>query len=330
MKKVLIVFLMIFSVVNANAQMGDLNRLKNKAKKTRSKKEKKEESNDSQTISNSSVENDREKEKNTAELQSIEHDFKNMMRVVSSFMSSPNVNSTSWMLDYKKFADAKKAYADLNIVSDIVIGRMDTINDYFDNYLPNEFATIKLKKIAKSELVSAFDENIWKVNPQRGIKQIEYVLKDFLQDYYEKSKDSSWINDLTEIILKKKEELIEYRDGDEFKANIENAHKEKISSVFPSKSVLNDASIKATVTKNHSLEGGKIQKIIIASDWIVEKESSMIPVKKYVRIEVVTIKDGACYLNFGTVFRDYEGGGSYGSKKLSFYSDVKEMNCTNY
>lgn len=316
MKKIIVLLSVVALAFNANAQLGKLKKLKNKVESTKTDPE-------SSSTSSGSVISTKSSE--------LEQELKGMMFKINAFKNDVDLNSSTWMLKYSRLEAAKETFASIKNPNAEIVAYMDSINDYFDNYIPNEFAAMKQKQITEIWLKYAFDENEWKVNPERGIKQIDYELKGFLEEYYEKSKDSVWINELTELLKKQKAMLLEYKDGGEFTANKNAAHEKKIAKVIPNESGMEDASVNSTVKKYHNLESGEIQKIIItSSDWLIEKNSGGLPLSKYVHVEVITIIDGSCYLNRGKVYRDYEGGGKYGNKKLSFYFAVYEMSCSNY
>ncbi|MFK7785179.1 MAG: hypothetical protein AB8B56_08685 [Crocinitomicaceae bacterium] len=244
------------------------------------------------------------------------------------FREKGDANSTSSMIEYAKYVKWKDAY-NAQVNKDVVAEKyIADLEDYFDNYLPNEFSQ-KLKEYYSNQ--QYFKEDYWRDEPQRAIERIEYVLENKSVEAYKTfSRHGSWIDDVNKMLVDHKAKLVDYKDNGEYAAYKEKKRREKADKVFPSKSAMNDASIISVVKKKHNVtNSGTIKKIIITSDWYVKKNDFGLPIEKSVEVEVITTMDGECYLNRGSVFRTYEGGGTYGAKKLSFYRSSSLMNCKN-
>jgi len=90
-----------------------------------------------------------------------------------------------------------------------------------------------------------------------------------------------------------------------------------------------EAKAKAKVEK---LEQCVVKKVVITGkDWYVAKNDFGIPLDKSIPVEVAFTKDGKCYLLYGYMVRDYEGGGIYEADPYFSYSygSWDEMFCEN-
>ncbi|MBL4703821.1 MAG: hypothetical protein JKY54_04830, partial [Flavobacteriales bacterium] len=126
------------------------------------------------------------------------------------------------------------------------------------------------------------------------------------------------------------EEIISSGRGEKHKAAF---WKSVADEVRMSKAGMKDSGLESYVKTEFKKEGvGTVIKVkIISTRWDVSKNHIDIPIAKYLNFEVVYKKsDGTCHLvKTVQITRDYQGGGKYGSKKVTVYPSTHEMNCAN-
>jgi hypothetical protein len=119
---------------------------------------------------------------------------------------------------------------------------------------------------------------------------------------------------------------------DYFNKAHEKAVHEQLNLVRPGKSGMTDASCTAAARKGYADKNGQVVRVILTSSkWNITKNGLDIPKHMWVETDVV-FKDenGKCWLHKGgTVYRDYLGGGSYGTVYYRHNYDEIEMLCEN-
>lgn len=232
------------------------------------------------------------------------------------------------LVNYAEYKELNEAFGAQSNKDATTTGYVENLEDYFNNYIPNVYSKELKDEFLKNNY---FDDAYWMKYPKTAISEIDSDLGGDLEEFKPFSKQTEWIDETIQMLKEQKLKVIDYKDNGGLEAFKAKGIKDKADKVFPSKSVSNDAAVIGVVKKSHSVEhSGAIQKVIIISDWYIKKNEIGIPLEKYILVEVITKKDGECFLNSGRVFRTYEGGGSYGNKKLSFYSDSDLMNCANF
>lgn len=215
-----------------------------------------------------------------------------------------------------------KEYADLD-------GYITILDEHFNKTYPS-FATPLRDYLIKERLSNAFSEENWKGTPKTCIKNINYQLEDF-EELYSRAVDAAWVDGIKKELEVRKGELQTYIDSGAFDTYMKEEYQKKVDARRMDKPGKNDASLIAIIKKNHNEgEYGAIKRAIITgNDWSVEKNSWGLPIEKFIRVQVVTTKDGVCDIRNGRLFKEYEGGGTYGSIKLSHYGFAGEINCAN-
>lgn len=215
-----------------------------------------------------------------------------------------------------------KDYADIN-------GYIATLEEHYNTTFPS-YADEFTNYLKTERLKRSYSEDDWKETPKSCIKSINYQLDKF-EDLYSRTNDASWVDAIKKELETRKGELQEYIDSGAFDKYLAEEYQKKVDARRMEKPGRTDASLIALVKKKHNVgEYGTIKRVIIRdSDWSVEKNGLGIPLEKYIRVQVCTVKDGVCDLRYGRLFKTYEGGGSYGNTKLSHYGSPLEINCAN-
>ena len=215
-----------------------------------------------------------------------------------------------------------KNYADIN-------GYIATLEEHYNTTFPS-FSDELTTYLKTERLKRAYSEADWKETPKTCIKNINYQLEKF-DNLYSRTNDASWVDAIKKDLETRKGELQEYIDSGAFDKYLAEEYQKKVDARRMSKPGKTDASLTAIVKKNHNVgEYGTLKKVVITgNDWSVEKNGLGIPLEKYIRIQVCTVKDGVCDIRDGRLFKTYEGGGTYGNTKLSHYGNTREINCAN-
>lgn len=201
---------------------------------------------------------------------------------------------------------------------------------YFDDFFPNSVVP-ELKKYIKEK--SYFDSTKWMKDSDVAdiaIKDLQRAFDYHLTNAASLSRNDDWIQEIKQMYANQKQKIMDYKNNGGMAAYKEKEMLEKADKVMPTKSIHNDPEIVAFVKKAHKPDYyGAIQKVIVVTDWKIEKDKLNRPIEKYKAVEIITKKDGKCYLITSTVYMEHEGGGKYGVKKLSRYLDPQLMNCNN-
>ena len=123
--------------------------------------------------------------------------------------------------------------------------------------------------------------------------------------------------------------LEEYIKSGKFDANIAKYKKEIIDAVRLGKSAMTNAAYENMAKAG--VDKGKVTRVVITSAvWSVAKTEYGFPLHKYLDVDIaVTDADGKCWLAFGQIRKQYEGGGVYGAEYFNFWGLQEEMNCAN-
>ncbi len=226
------------------------------------------------------------------------------------------------------FEKLKSEYAQVKSQDPEIVSMIEKGDKYFNDFLPNEFIAEFKKGIPSSDM---FDSTKWMPEPAIYMSRIDNKLTgDYLKGASKISRDDNWIQEVYNLYINQKTKIENYKKNGGLTAYKEQLEQKDAEKVFPTKSSFTDPEIVAYVKKVHKPDYyGVIQKVIILTDWKIRKDNLNRPIEKYKAIEIITKKDGKCYLISSTVYMEHEGGGKYGVKKLSRYLNNFLMNCNN-
>lgn len=156
---------------------------------------------------------------------------------------------------------------------------------------------------------------------EEPIAQITYNKKFLLED-------KSGIDAVQAKVDKEKAILDEYVKSGKYDAHVAKYRQQIIDAVRMGASKMSNPKYVsmaiAGVTK------GKASRAIITSDiWIVKKNDWGLPLYKYLPVNLAVTIDGKCWLAYGQIRKQYEGGGVYGGEYFDYWGAQDEMNCAN-
>jgi hypothetical protein len=205
----------------------------------------------------------------------------------------------------------------------------------------DNFFQVEVYKVVP-ELNAEIDQIIKEMYAKNSRNEDSYILnaKSFLKDFdkpleviaYNKKyllEKTADIDAVKAKFDKEKAMLEEYIKSGKFDANVAKYKKEIIDAVRLGKPAMTNAAYenmaKAGVTK------GKVNRVVITNTvWTVSKTEYGFPLYKSLPVDLaVTDANGKCWLAFGQIKKQYEGGGVYGAEYFEFWGLQEEMNCAN-
>jgi hypothetical protein len=163
--------------------------------------------------------------------------------------------------------------------------------------------------------------------------------KSFLKDFEEPIKSISYnkkylLEDKTGIdavqakIDKEKAILDEYIKSGKYDAHVAKFKQQLIDKVRLGANKMSNP--KYTSMATAGVDKGKVSRVVITSDiWIVQKNEFGFPLYKYLPVDIAVTVDGKCWLAYGQIRKQYEGGGVYGGEYFNYWGLQDEMNCLN-
>lgn len=169
----------------------------------------------------------------------------------------------------------------------------------------------------------------WKVYPKEVIEDLTKAISELNDQKIYLYTDKTKINELIKKCEDENKRLDAYVKTDyiKFKAEYDKAY---LGTILLGKEALNDPAVNTLVKTKFDAKYGKVIKAVILDNrWLIEKTSAGIPKYKFVTFNASVKKaDGKCEKHWGRVVMQYEGGGNYGEKYLS-YQNSMEMACEN-
>jgi hypothetical protein len=169
----------------------------------------------------------------------------------------------------------------------------------------------------------------WKVFPKYVIDDLNKILPDLNDQKIYLYKDKSKIDALISKCETEIKRLDAYMKSDytKFKAEYDKA---RLNSIVLGKPGMNDPALCAFVKTKFDTKYGKVIKAVIVDElWTIKKTTAGIPTYKVITYNAsVKAPDGSCKKHVATIAMQYEGGGKYGEKYLT-YNDPGEMSCDN-
>jgi len=204
-----------------------------------------------------------------------------------------------------------------------------------DNYLTVEvyedipYYNEKVDRIIK-KIHTITDRNVeaYKLNAKSFVRDFEDALVEI--NYYDafllENKDE--INSIKTKLHKEKSILDTYISSGEYDTYVAEFRQELIDAVRLRPSAMNNNAYVAMAKKG--VTKGTALKVNIASDrWFVARTEFGYPKYKYLPVDLAVSYNGKCYLSYGQMVQDYQGGGVYGKVYYANGSFQEEMNCDN-
>jgi hypothetical protein len=204
----------------------------------------------------------------------------------------------------------------------------------------DNFFKVEVYKVVP-ELDKDVDKIINSIHAKNSSGEESYLLnaKSYLKDFeepiaqitYNKKfllEDKTGIDAVQAKINKEKAILDEYVKSGKYDAHVAKYRQQIIDAVRMGASKMSNPKYVsmaiAGVTK------GKASRAIITSDiWIVKKNEWGLPLYKYLPVNLAVTIDGKCWLAYGQIRKQYEGGGVYGGEYFDYWGAQDEMNCNN-
>jgi hypothetical protein len=169
----------------------------------------------------------------------------------------------------------------------------------------------------------------WKVFPKYVIDDLNKILPDLNDQKIYLYKDKSKIDALIKKCEDEIKRLDTYMKSDytKFKADYD---KGILKTIVLGNAGMNDPELTNFIKTNFKVNDFKIIKaVVVDSRWMITKSNAGIPTYKYVAFNASAKKtDGTCHKHWGRIVMQYEGGGNYGAKYLT-YENSREMSCDN-
>ena len=204
----------------------------------------------------------------------------------------------------------------------------------------DNFFKVEVYKVVP-ELDAKVDKIIASIHAKNSSGEEEYLLnaKSFLKDFEEPIKsitynkkylleDKTGIDAVQAKIDKEKAILDEYIKSGKYDAHVAKYKQQIIDKVRLGANKMSNP--KYTSMATAGVDKGKVNRVVITSDiWIVQKNEFGFPLYKYLPVDIAVTVDGKCWLAYGQIRKQYEGGGVYGGEYFNYWGQQDEMNCLN-
>jgi len=219
--------------------------------------------------------------------------------------------------------------------------------EYFkDNYVQSRVAAIdNFFKVEVYKVVPLLDQDvesiIKRIHEINGRGEQSYLLNadNYVEDFKKPLEEIAYnraylLEDKTSIdavkakIDKELAMLNEYISSGKFEAHVAKYRQEIIDAVRVGAKKMSNPKYEAMAIAG--VDKGKGTRAVITSDvWLVKKNEYGYPLYKYLPIDITVTHEGKCWLAYGQIKKEYEGGGVYGGEFFDFWGLQDEMNCAN-
>ncbi len=215
-------------------------------------------------------------------------------------------------------------------------------NDYVQKRVGaiDNFFKVEVYKVVP-ELNTTVDNIIKNIHAKNSSGDEDYLLnaKSYLKDFeepialiiYNKKyllEDKTGIDAVQAKIDKEKAMLDEYVNSGKYDAHVAKFHQALIDAVKLGPKKMSNTKYESMATAG--VDKGKVLKVVITTDvWIVKKNDWGFPLYKYLSVDMAVNHEGKCWLSYGQIRKDYEGGGVYGGEYFNYWGLQDEMNCNN-
>ncbi len=204
----------------------------------------------------------------------------------------------------------------------------------------DNFFKVEVYKVVP-ELSTKVDRIIASIHAKNSSGDEEYLLnaKSYLKDFEDPIKlitynkkylleDKSGIDAVQAKIDKEKAMLDEYIKSGKYDAHVAKFRQALIDAVKLSPKKMTNANYEAMAKKG--VDKGTVTRVVITSDvWMVKKTDWGFPEYKYLTVDIAVNFEGKCWLAYGQIKKEYEGGGVYGGETFNYWGLQDEMNCDN-
>jgi len=187
----------------------------------------------------------------------------------------------------------------------------------------------KVNSIIKSihEKNSSGEES-YLLNAKSYLKEFEEPIKEIAYNRNFLLEDKTGIDAVQAKIDKEKAILDEYVKSGKYDAHVAKYRQQIIDAVRMGTPKMTNPKYVSMATAG--VTKGTVKRAIITSDiWIVKKNDFGFPLYKYLPVNIAVTVDGKCWLAYGQIRKQYEGGGVYGGEYFDYWGLQDEMNCLN-
>jgi hypothetical protein len=131
-----------------------------------------------------------------------------------------------------------------------------------------------------------------------------------------------------EKIKVEKDMLDAYIASGKYDAHVKKYKQAMVDAVKLSPKKMSNAKYEAMALKGVD-RGIAVRAVIVSDVWIVKKNDFGFPLYKYLAVDLAVKFEGKCWLAYGHIRKEYEGGGVYGAEYFNFWGLQDEMNCLN-
>jgi hypothetical protein len=200
------------------------------------------------------------------------------------------------------------------------------IMERFKDAHGNSEGWIKTERM-KPEYIGRKNSQTMVAGFKKDLGHIEYAIGVFETAktiYPNNAQISAHCNKLSAI----QKDLEQYQSSGELERDLEKVKERELEEMRMSTPEISSNDIDAFVKQKIGARTSEIQvkRIVIRTDWFVEKNSEGVPLYKGVEVEVAYSYQGKCYFTMGEVVKNHEGGGRYSG--LALDSDLSTF--TNY
>lgn len=249
--------------------------------------------------------------------------------------SSWAIQDTTLEPSYKGYYALKNEFQKnrpLKYQDNYVQSRIQKIDNYFQievyKIIPT-FNTEVDKIIAEMYEKNARNEAKYLLNAKNYLQIMEKPFEEITYHrnfLFEKKEE---IDVVLAKLNKERNMLTEYLQSGKCDAHREKYRQELIEAVRLGRAAMTNASYEKMAKEGS--QGLTVKRVSITNaNWVVKKNEFGYPLYKYLPVDLaVTDESGKCFLAYGQIRKNYEGGGNYGSEFFSYWGKQEEMNCAN-
>jgi len=210
--------------------------------------------------------------------------------------------------------------------------RVQAIDNFFNEEVYKSLPIIEKKLDAEIKDIhkkNVRGEEDYKLNVTGYIKDLNELKEelDYLDEFL--LEDKTEVNRIQTKLQKEKTALEDYVNSGEYQTYRAKYEKEVIDGVRLNKrSALHTDKYESMALAGVE-NGTGIKANVYSTVWGVKKNNIDIPVSKSLSIDIAIKRGDKCFLSYGQIKRNYEGGGKYGGEYFEYLGSREEMNCDN-
>lgn len=215
--------------------------------------------------------------------------------------------------------------------SDYVQKRVAAVDNFFkvEVYKVVPELNTKVDKIFNSMHAknSSGDEE-YLLNAKNYLKELEEPIATIVYNKKYLLEDKSGIDAVQSKIDKEKAILDEYVNSGKYDAHVAKFKQQIIDKVRMGTPKMTNP--KYETMARAAVNKGKASRVVLPSDvWFVKKTEYGFPLYKYLDVNIAVNFENKCWLAYGQIRKQYEGGGVYGAEYFEYWGLQDEMNCLN-